>query len=196
MMGKRQIKMCRALILSLFAVAMALGVLLSATIMPGIRGYAKESSSESVLVKKTLKQIDIKKKDSLYNKVKKVHDWMVFNIEYDHLWLDVDNGETAGYTKAQIEEAKTHQPAKVEWVLNNKLAICAGYSAVFKAMMDELGIECKVISSKSMNHAWNIKLKETFTFKDGGYWYYTYDDNGEMSHKSYFFPDGKEQKEF
>jgi len=39
-----------------------------------------------------------------------------------------------------------------------------------------------------------IKTKHIYTFKSGAYWYETYDKNGNLKTKSYFFEDGTEKK--
>jgi len=41
-------------------------------------------------------------------------------------------------------------------VLVNKRAVCQGYALTYKLLMDKLGVECYMVISESMNHAWNI----------------------------------------
>ncbi len=112
-------------------------------------------------------------------KVREIHDWMVLNISYDGLWLKQiaenkkdSSGEKYGIT---IRDASNDRPAEPKWVLSNKLAVCQGYSELFKIFMERLGIQCKVIGSDTMNHAWNLVLM------DDGHWYHvdvTWDDPG------------------
>ena len=118
--------------------------------------------------------MNIKDNDTLYDKVRKVHDWMVYNLNYDVLyWNIVIMQGTIWYSDTQIQEVKTHLPYSPEWVLENRLAICDGYSEVFKIFMSELDIECIYVASEVMNHAWNmVKM-------DDGHWYHidvTFDD--------------------
>ena len=120
--------------------------------------------------------------DTVSAKVRKVHDWMVFNLNYDGLWHNVVNKKiTAGYTAKQISDAALHKPSDAVWVLQNKLAVANGYTAVFEAFMKELGIECITVSSDTMHHVWNmVKM-------DDGCWYHvdlTWDDpvNANDSH--------------
>ena len=152
-------------------------VLVGSTVFsPANRVSAKEVTKKESLITKTIKEIGVKKSASTYDKVRTVNDWLIFNLSYDHLWLDVDEGRTSGYSSKQIKEAKYHRPYEVDWVLTNKKAICSGYSAVFKALMDELGVACQVISSDEMDHSWNlVKMDDNHwyhvdvTWCDGGY---------------------------
>ena len=56
--------------------------------------------------------------------------------------------------------------------LVNKTSVCQGYAEAFWLLMYKLNIDCKVVASNSLNHAWNI-------VKVGGNWYHidlTWDD--------------------
>lgn len=85
-------------------------------------------------------------------KVKAIHDWMVKNISYDTTYRQHNASDT----------------------LNNKVAVCSGYSTLFWNFMKEMGIPCEIVLgySRGSSHAWNeVKL--------GGKWYYidvTWDD--------------------
>ncbi len=97
-------------------------------------------------------------------KVKAIHDWMVKNIRYDTSYRQHNASDT----------------------LNNKIAVCSGYSTLFWNFMKEMGIPCEIVLgySRGESHAWNeVKL--------GGKWYYidvTWDDP--LVYGTSNYPDG------
>ncbi|MDR1900805.1 MAG: hypothetical protein LBQ88_00785 [Treponema sp.] len=94
-----------------------------------------------------------------FDKVKKAHDWVALNIAYN----------AAGYFSGNTP------PQSLANVLTSGLAVCEGYSGVFKAICDELNIECVIIhgygrgygssiftidNPAASNHAWNkVRIK-------------------------------------
>lgn len=40
--------------------------------------------------------------------------------------------------------------------LVGKTAVCQGYALAFKALCNELGVECNLVTSSALNHAWNM----------------------------------------
>lgn len=105
-------------------------------------------------------QMDIKDDDNDLEKIRKVHDWLVINISYSkkqfYSYLD------KGYNWYEI-------------ALKKGFGICSLYSFIFRSFMKLLDIECIIVTSKPMDHAWNmVKL-------DDGCWYHidvTWDDPG------------------
>ncbi len=100
-------------------------------------------------VKNILSEI-IKPSMSDREKVKAVHDYIVLNTEYD-----------LSYSNYTAYEA-----------LNEGKTVCNGYSLLGHRMLNEIGIPTRILSSKDMNHAWNL-------VKLGGQWYHmdiTWDD--------------------
>lgn len=73
-----------------------------------------------------------------------IHDYIVLNTKYD-----IDN-----YNKNTIP----HSSYNVQGVLIDGKAVCEGYAKTFKMLLDRVGIESMVISSPTMNHAWNLVL--------------------------------------
>ncbi|MBQ6568868.1 MAG: cell wall-binding repeat-containing protein, partial [Clostridia bacterium] len=85
-----------------------------------------------------------------FEKVLAVHDWLVYNCQYDLTYSIYD-----GYT-----------------ILTSKTGVCQAYSEAYKLLMDVLGVECVIATSRQMNHAWNM-------VRIGGSWYHvdaTWDD--------------------
>ncbi len=85
-----------------------------------------------------------------YDKALYAYDWLRENIKYD---LDATEGTDAFLT------------------LTTKRTSCMGYASTFQYIMLKLGIECHLIESFILNHAWNlIKLDDN--------WYYVDATNG------------------
>ena len=74
---------------------------------------------------------------SEYERVKAIHDYVALTIEYDY-----------------NEKSKSHL---AEGALFYNLALCDGYSAAIKMLLNATGIECLLISGDSIEgpHAWN-----------------------------------------
>ena len=86
-----------------------------------------------------------------YQKIKKVHDYLVDNIEYEK--------------KDENENAYNIYGALVE-----NRCVCEGYAKAFKYLMDGIGIECNLVIGEatnsvgeSENHAWNyVKIEDNY----------------------------------
>lgn len=84
-----------------------------------------------------------------------MHDAIALNCEYD---------ETAGDNDVF--------PYNSYGCLVSQKAVCQGYAIAYKDLMDRLGIDCIVVASDEMDHAWNM-------IKLGTSWYHvdiTWDD--------------------
>ena len=84
-----------------------------------------------------------------------VHDLIALNCEYDETANDNDVFPFNSYG-----------------CLVSQKAVCQGYALAYKDLMDRLGIDCIVVTSEEMNHAWNM-------IKLGSRWYHvdiTWDD--------------------
>jgi hypothetical protein len=79
--------------------------------------------------------------DTPFLQEKAIHDYMLLNCEYDY---DNFNNNTIPPDSYGIRG-----------VLVNKMAVCNGYAVTFKMFMEMLGIECEMITSFELNHAWN-----------------------------------------
>lgn len=79
-----------------------------------------------------------------YEKVKTIHDYIVNTTVYDHDNLVNNTIPDVDYT--------------AKGVLENNIAVCRGYAEAFKLLMNELGIECEILTGKADNisHAWNV----------------------------------------
>ena len=105
----------------------------------------KEQRKEN---KKTLDKIyetlNIKEDDTDYTKAKKIHDYIIRNIEYT-----------------------TEEYYTINETLHNNKAKCDGFAVIFKELGDRAGLESRIVNGfkNGVLHAWNqIKM-------DNGKWY-------------------------
>ncbi|MDE6662393.1 MAG: Ig-like domain-containing protein [Lachnospiraceae bacterium] len=76
-----------------------------------------------------------------------LHDYLVVNCEYDY-----DN------YLAEINKtgAIPNESYSAYGVLVKRTAVCEGYALAYKYLLNQVGIECCMVSSDKMNHAWNL----------------------------------------
>lgn len=125
-------------------------------------GYTNTKSEIEAMKKKfdaaaekALAEIDSSMTD--VEKALALHDYLIINCAYD--------------TKLKNYDAYD--------CLVSKSAVCQGYSLAYKYLLNQAGVECEVITSTSMNHAWNY-------VKIGTKWYHVdvtmddplFNDNG------------------
>ncbi|MBR5741893.1 MAG: hypothetical protein IKX91_04980 [Firmicutes bacterium] len=90
-------------------------------------------------------------------KVLYFHDWLATNCEYDMRLYD---------------NTMPNESYNALGAIVRRTAVCNGYALAMCDLCNRAGIECKLIDSASMNHAWNV-------VKVGGSWYHldvTWDD--------------------
>ena len=104
------------------------------------------------LVQKTKGMTDFEK--ALY-----VHDYIVLNCEYDLDLLAML--EADGTLDGEIRSERYTEYS----VLVNGTGICGSYALAYRAVMNACGVDCLYLSSKEMNHAWNL-------IKLDGKWYH------------------------
>lgn len=93
-----------------------------------------------------------------YEKVLSLHDYLILNCKYDY------ENSKAGTLP---DSAYTAYGALVKGK-----AVCEGYAEAFLYLMNKVGVPCRLVKSKSMNHTWNVVQLD-------GKWYHvdvTYDD--------------------
>ncbi len=81
-----------------------------------------------------------------------IHDYLVLNCEYDQERLQ--SGTVPPYSHSAYG------------ALVSRLAVCDGYSHAYSYLLQKLDIPCELVTSDSMNHAWNM-------VSIGGNWYHT-----------------------
>ena len=91
-------------------------------------------------LKMALNAMDLKKSDTTYDKVKRIHDYIIKNYSYSTYGYKL-NGKTADDTRS------------VGRMLTMKRGCCVGYSKLMKAFCDYYGISCTLVSG--IDHMWN-----------------------------------------
>lgn len=111
---------------------------------------ASQEAQVTNAVKNVLSSLNISGKSN-YEKVKAIYQWICDNVSYDYYHLNLDPSYPLMYTAygAIIDGA----------------SVCQGYSVLFYRMVLDAGVDCRMITSDAMNHAWNI-------CKMGSYYYY------------------------
>lgn len=112
-----------------------------------------------------------------YEKALAVHDYLIQNCKYDY----------ANYLAGEVPElSHTAYGALV-----NGQAVCDGYAGAYLYIMrDKLGIDCRIVTSEDMAHAWNM-------IELDGQWYHadlTWDDPvwdcmGRVCHDNFLLSD-------
>lgn len=75
-------------------------------------------------------------------KVILLHDYLAVNCEYDY------ENYLAGKVPSTSHSAYG--------VFVNRTAVCQGYALAYKYLLNRAGIDCYMVTSDSMNHAWNL----------------------------------------
>ena len=90
-------------------------------------------------------------------------------IESD--WTDVQKLQYINYYLCRLCDYDSTRTAKhnkdAYGALANKSAVCEGYAMAFMALCKSVGIDCYLVSSDSMEHAWNmVKLNDDYYMID------------------------------
>lgn len=76
-----------------------------------------------------------------------LHDYLAVNCEYDY-----DNYLAEINKTGEIP----NESYSAYGVLVKRMAVCEGYALAYKYLLNQVGIECCMVSSDEMNHAWNL----------------------------------------
>lgn len=105
-----------------------------------------------------------------------LHDYLVVNCEYDYENL---------LNKTIPAESYTAYGALVKGV-----SVCQGYALAYKYLLQEVGIPCYMVSSSTMNHAWNmVELGGQLYQVDVTWDDPTWDSLGRVRHNNMFVSD-------
>lgn len=111
-----------------------------------------------------------------------LHDYLAVNCEYDKENLDANTLPQEVFT--------------TYGVFVNRSAVCQGYALAYKYLLNQVGIECHMVTSDAMNHAWNlIKLDGQYYQVDVTWDDPTWDLVGRAQHKYMFCSDATFQDE-
>ena len=114
-------------------------------------------------VSRVLSKLGLDGKDNK-EKIDAIYGYLCRNVTYDSKNLN-DKAYTLKYTAYAA--------------LMNGTAVCQGYAAAFYRLCLEEGVDTRVISSKAMNHAWNIVRLGRF--------YYCLDATWDAGHDPYLY---------
>lgn len=125
-------------ILALASVIVLSGMIVAPTQIkaePYIGAYRLEPESQNKMNKK-IKQIakEVKPGWSDLSKALYLHDYLVMKNQYDMTFTKF----TAYHN------------------LVEKTSVCQGYSEAYYLLCKEVGLECEIVNSRALNHAWNI----------------------------------------
>ncbi len=105
-----------------------------------------------------------------------LHDYLAVNCEYDKENLDKGKVPDVSYT--------------AYGTLVNRISVCEGYALAYKYLLNQAGIECLMVKSEAMNHAWNlIQLNGKYYQVDVTWDDPTWDLIGRARHKYMFRSD-------
>ena len=105
-----------------------------------------------------------------------LHEYLVLNCEYDY--ANYLNGTIPGTSYSAYG------------VLVKRTAVCQGYALAYKYLCNQVGIDCYMVTSTAMNHAWNmIVLGEELYQVDVTWDDPTWDRIGGVSHSYMFLSD-------
>lgn len=99
-------------------------------------------------------------KDDIYTKIAKVHNWLIYFVEYE-------------------ESNSSNIQNTIYGTLKNGKAVCEGYARTFKYFMDAIGVPCVLISGTGQNSQGEIESHAWNDVQIGGNWYaidVTWDD--------------------
>lgn len=71
-----------------------------------------------------------------------LHDYLVVNCEYDKENLDAGNVPNESHT--------------IYGVFAKRTAVCDGYALAYKYLLKQVGIDCYMVTSDTIHHAWNM----------------------------------------
>ncbi|MDE7253340.1 MAG: InlB B-repeat-containing protein [Acetatifactor sp.] len=105
-----------------------------------------------------------------------LHDYLVVNCEYDYENYRNGTIPAESYTAYGL--------------LVNGTGVCQGYSLAYKYLLQEVGIPCYMVSSSTMNHAWNMVELDGQLYQVDVTWDDpTWDSLGRVRHANMFVSD-------
>lgn len=71
-----------------------------------------------------------------------LHDWLTVNCEYDQENL--------------LANTLPEESFRAYGVFVNRIAVCQGYALAYKYLLNQVGIDCYMVTSDEIDHAWNL----------------------------------------
>lgn len=101
-------------------------------------GYDDAAFKKSVTT--ALSRVDSQMSD--LEKAVVLHDYLTINCEYDY--------------QNYLDKTIPSESYSAYGTLVNRTAVCQGYALTYKYLLNQVGIDCYMVTSTSMNHAWNM----------------------------------------
>ncbi|MBD5523630.1 MAG: hypothetical protein HDR04_04275 [Lachnospiraceae bacterium] len=106
-----------------------------------------------------------------------LHDYLTINCEYDY--------------QNYLNKTILPDSYNAYGTLVNRAAVCQGYALTYKYLLNQVGIDCYMVSSASMNHAWNMIVLDGKYYQVDVTWDDpTWDRIGRSMHTYMFRSDG------
>ena len=115
-----------------FSVLVLLTVMLLLVTMTTAYAY-KPTKAEIDKVNQLVAEL-VTEKTSAYTRAKVMHDWLIYNADYDLTY-------------------KEHDP---EGVLLHGSGVCQSYAMAYEMLLEAAGIQNRLVIGDTINHAWNI----------------------------------------
>lgn len=110
-----------------------------------------------------------------------LHDYLAVNCEYDKGNYDQEAAGTGKVPPASYTAYGT---------LVGRISVCEGYALAYKYLLKQSGIDCLMVTSRAMNHAWNlVKLDGKYYHVDVTWDDPTWDRIGRVRHEYMFRSD-------
>ncbi|MBD5474450.1 MAG: hypothetical protein HDR17_00425 [Lachnospiraceae bacterium] len=114
------------------------GTIITAITFTYINTYDDAAFKQSVTT--ALSRVDSQMSD--LEKAVVLHDYLTVNCEYDY--------------QNYLNKTILPDSYNAYGTLVNRTAVCQGYALTYKYLLNQVGIDCYMVTSTSMNHAWNM----------------------------------------
>lgn len=135
-------------------------------------GITSRDTVDSAITK--IIEKNIKSSMTTEEKIKILHDYLVYTVDYDVNGMKKYNESTDADKYTNMTRYFADSVFEAKGAIINRLAVCQGYAEAFKLLMDKINVKSFIVygTADGVNHAWNM-------VEIDGYWYHvdvTYDD--------------------
>ncbi len=143
-----------------------------------VKNYPKKFSSTIDLANRISADFNLDEE-----KVRAIYQWLNINVKYDEFnaVFDVGDYRIIYFSEEdRLRQIEYKIKKKIKRILSTNKAVCLGYSQVFKAVCDHIGIQSEIVpgyaktdfyqinsDAKYKNHAWNaVKINNKWQLLD------------------------------
>ena len=103
-----------------------------------------------------------------------IHDRLIVSCEYDEMYYNIDPDRIPALSHSGYA------------VLTKNIAVCDGYAAAYKYLLEQVGIRAEICSSEKLRHSWNIVYIDDVPYHVDVTWDDPVaDTEGYVSHKNF-----------